>query len=111
MPLDLNPFIFRAYDVRGKLGEAPVRMLFEQVAGPTGADGAPGVSCCGLRVVSVDGSTSAVPDSTRGSVSTASSGNPASGRFQSAGRTMMCNTAAIQLNVGLGDAARTFARW
>jgi len=28
---------------RGKLGEAPVRMLFEQVAGPTGADGAPGV--------------------------------------------------------------------
>ena len=37
---------------RGKLGAEPVRMLFEQVAGPTGADGAPGVFCCGLRVVS-----------------------------------------------------------
>src|SRR5580693_2330026 len=48
---------------RGKLGEAPVRMLFEQVAGPTGADGAPGVFCCGLRVVSVDGSVTDVPGS------------------------------------------------
>jgi Insertion element 4 transposase N-terminal len=42
---------------RGKLGADPVRMLFEHAAGPTGADGAPGVFCCGLRVVSVDGST------------------------------------------------------
>ncbi len=50
---------------RGKLGSDPVRMLFEQVAGPTGADGAPGVFCCGLRVVSVDGSTTDVPDSER----------------------------------------------
>ncbi len=48
---------------RGKLGPDPVRMLFEPVAGPAGADGAPGVFCCGLRVVSVDGSTSDVPDS------------------------------------------------
>ena len=48
---------------RGKLGSDPVRMLFEQVAGPTGADGAPGVFCCGLRVVSMDGSTTDVPDS------------------------------------------------
>ena len=48
---------------RGKLGSDPVRMLFEHVAGPTGADGAPGVFCCGLRVVSVDGSTTDVPDS------------------------------------------------
>jgi hypothetical protein len=48
---------------RGKLGADPVRMLFEQVAGPTGADGAPGVFCCGLRVVSMDGSTTDVPDS------------------------------------------------
>jgi hypothetical protein len=48
---------------RGKLGPDPVRMLFEQVAGPTGADGAPGVFCCGLRVVSMDGSTTDVPDS------------------------------------------------
>jgi hypothetical protein len=37
--------------------------LFEQVAGPIGDDEAPGVSCCGLRVVSMDGSTSDVPDS------------------------------------------------
>ncbi len=48
---------------RGKLGADPVRMLFEQVAGPTGADGAPGVFCCGLRVVSMDGSVTDVPDS------------------------------------------------
>ena len=48
---------------RGKLGPAPVRFLFEQVAGPAGEEGTPGVSCCGLRVVSVDGSTSDVPDS------------------------------------------------
>ena len=48
---------------RGKLGADPVRMLFERVAGPTGADGAPGVFCCGLRVVSMDGSVTDVPDS------------------------------------------------
>ena len=48
---------------RGKLGPAPVRFLFEQVAGLIGDDEAPGVSCCGLRVVSMDGSTSDVPDS------------------------------------------------
>lgn len=48
---------------RGKLGPAPVRFLFEQVAGPAGDLGAPGVSCCGLRVVSMDGSASDVPDS------------------------------------------------
>ena len=50
---------------RGKLGADPVRMLFEHVAGPTGADGAPGVFCCGLRVVSMDGSVTDVPDSTK----------------------------------------------
>jgi hypothetical protein len=38
-------------------------MLFEHVAGPTGAEGAPGVFCCGLRVVSMDGSVTDVPDS------------------------------------------------
>ena len=43
--------------------EEPVRMLFEHAAGPTGADGAPGVFCCGLRVVSMDGSMTDVPDS------------------------------------------------
>jgi hypothetical protein len=48
---------------RGKLGADPLRMLFEHVAGPVGADGAPGVSCCGLRVISMDGSTADVPDS------------------------------------------------
>ena len=48
---------------RGKLGPAPVRFLFEQVAGPVGDEGMPGVFCCGLRVVSMDGSTSDVPDS------------------------------------------------
>jgi hypothetical protein len=38
-------------------------MLFEHVAGPAGAGGAPGVFCCGLRVVSMDGSVTDVPDS------------------------------------------------
>ena len=49
---------------RGKLGSDPFRMLFEQVAGPTGADGAPGVFRCGLRIASMDGSVTDVPDST-----------------------------------------------
>jgi hypothetical protein len=48
---------------RGKLGPGPLHNVFLQVAGPTGADGAPGVSCCGLRIVSVDGSVTDVPDS------------------------------------------------
>ena len=48
---------------RRKLGADPVRMLFEQAAGPTGAEGAPGVFCCGLRVISMDGSVTDVPDS------------------------------------------------
>ncbi len=43
-------------------------MLFDAVAGPTGSDDpadgqAAGVFCAGLRVVSVDGSSSDVPDS------------------------------------------------
>jgi hypothetical protein len=48
---------------RGKLGADPLRMLFEHVAGPVAAGGAPGVFCCGLRVVSMDGSVTDVPDS------------------------------------------------
>jgi hypothetical protein len=48
---------------RGKLGPAAVRFLFEQVAGPVGGEQDPEVSRCGLRVVSMDGSTSDVPDS------------------------------------------------
>jgi Insertion element 4 transposase N-terminal/Transposase DDE domain len=46
---------------RGKLGADPLRMLFEHVAGPVGADGAAGVFCCGLRVISVDGSVTDLP--------------------------------------------------
>ncbi|MGH3226278.1 MAG: IS4 family transposase [Streptosporangiaceae bacterium] len=48
---------------RWKLGPAAVRFLFEEVTGPIGDAEAPEVSCCGLRVVSIDGSTSDVPDS------------------------------------------------
>jgi len=48
---------------RGKLGSDPLRMLFEHVAGPVAADGTAGVFCCGLRVISMDGSTTDVPDS------------------------------------------------
>jgi hypothetical protein len=40
-----------------------LHMLFDEVAGPVGAPDAAGVFCCGLRVVSVDGSTTDVPDS------------------------------------------------
>ena len=48
---------------RGKLGPGPLHNLFLQVAGPTGDLEDPGVSCCGLRAVSVDGSVTDVPDS------------------------------------------------
>lgn len=48
---------------RGKLGADPLRMLFEHVAGPVGAVEAAGVFCRGLRVISVDGSTTDLPDS------------------------------------------------
>lgn len=47
---------------RARLGPGVHEYLFRQVTGPLGADGAPGVFCCGLRVVSVDGSTTDVPD-------------------------------------------------
>jgi hypothetical protein len=50
---------------RARLGADPLHMLFEQVAGPVGADDAAGVFCCGLRVVSMDGSTTDVPDTKR----------------------------------------------
>ncbi len=48
---------------RDKLGADPLHMLFDHVAGPVAAAGAPGVSCCGLRVISIDGSTCDLPDS------------------------------------------------
>jgi hypothetical protein len=38
-------------------------MLFDEVAGPVGAADAAGVFCCGLRVVSMDGCTTDVPNS------------------------------------------------
>ena len=47
---------------RARLGADLVHMLFDEVAGPVGADGAAGVFCCGLRVVSVDGSSTDLPD-------------------------------------------------
>lgn len=47
---------------RAKLGPDPVRFLFEQIAGPVAAPEALGVWVCGLRVVSMDGSSSDVPD-------------------------------------------------
>src|SRR5215218_6349838 len=48
---------------RTRLGADPLHMLFDEVAGPVGAADAAGVFCCGLRVVSMDGSTTDVPDS------------------------------------------------
>lgn len=47
---------------RARLGADPLHMLFDQVAGPVGTIDTPGVFCCGLRMVSVDGSTTDVPD-------------------------------------------------
>jgi hypothetical protein len=47
---------------RTRLGADPLHMLFDEVAGPIGAPDAAGVFCCGLRVVSMDGSTTDVPD-------------------------------------------------
>ena len=46
------------------VGADPLHMLFDEVAGPVGAPDAAGVFCCGLRVVSMDGSTTDVPNST-----------------------------------------------
>jgi hypothetical protein len=48
---------------RTRLGADPLHMLFDEVAGPVGAPDAAGVFCCGLRVVSVDGSSTDVPNS------------------------------------------------
>jgi len=48
---------------RGKLGPGPLHNLFLQVAGPTGAVGAPGGWCRGLRIISIDGAVTDVPDS------------------------------------------------
>src|SRR5215472_913938 len=49
---------------RAKLGPGPLHNVFTQVKGPTGEEGDPGVFCCGLRIVSINGSTCDVPDST-----------------------------------------------
>jgi hypothetical protein len=48
---------------RGRHGPGPLHNLFLQVKGPIGEEGDPGVLCCGLRVISVDGSVTDVPDS------------------------------------------------
>jgi hypothetical protein len=44
------------------VGAAPLHRLFGEVAGPVGADGADGVFVRGLRVISVDGTATTVPD-------------------------------------------------
>ena len=60
------PNISNLARARTRLGADPLHMLFDHVAGPVGgpaADGAAGVFCCGLRVVSMDGSSPDVPNS------------------------------------------------
>jgi hypothetical protein len=52
-----------------QLVAGPLHNVFLQVAGPTGDLEDPGMPCCGLRVVSVDGSVTDAPDS------------PANGRY------------------------------
>lgn len=46
---------------RRRVGPAPLRALFEAVAGPVGSPGTPGVCWRGLRVVAVDGTLLQVP--------------------------------------------------
>jgi hypothetical protein len=50
---------------RRRLGVAPVRALFEAVAGPVGSAWTPGVWWRGLRVVAIDGTYLHVPESKR----------------------------------------------
>src|SRR5215207_8655807 len=57
------PNISNLARARTRLGADPLHMLFDEVAGPVGADDAAGVFCCGLRMVSMDGSTTDVPNS------------------------------------------------
>jgi Insertion element 4 transposase N-terminal/Transposase DDE domain len=60
------PNISNLARARARLGADPLHMLFDHVAGPVGGaatGGAAGVFCCGLRVVSMDGSTTDVPNS------------------------------------------------
>jgi hypothetical protein len=53
-------------DLRRRLGPAPVRLLFETIAGPLAPPWVPGVSYRGLRTVAFDGLNSIkVPDSDR----------------------------------------------
>ncbi|TCJ31562.1 IS4 family transposase [Parafrankia sp. BMG5.11] len=47
---------------RARVGADPLHMLFDEVAGPVGTEGAAGVFLCGLRVVSMDGTTTDLPD-------------------------------------------------
>lgn len=49
-------------NARARLGPAPLRLLFEAVAGPLAGPQTPGAFWRGLRVVSVDGTTVDVPD-------------------------------------------------
>jgi hypothetical protein len=57
------PNISNLARARTRLGADPLHMLFDHVAGPVGTPDAAGVFCCGLRVVSMDGSTTDVPNS------------------------------------------------
>lgn len=49
---------------RARLGPEPLRLLFEAVAGPLAAPATAGAFWSGLRLVSVDGTTVDVPDTT-----------------------------------------------
>jgi len=49
-------------NARARLGSAPLRLLFEKVAGPLAEPGSPGAFWRGLRLVSLDGTTLDVQD-------------------------------------------------
>ena len=53
-------------DLRRRIGPAPLKALFEIVAGPLGQPHTPGVRFCGLRTVAFDGCNSLhIPDTDR----------------------------------------------
>ena len=69
------PNISNLARARAKLGADPVRMLFEEVAGPVAGPDTPGVWMLGLRVISMDGATVDVPDTPENRASFSGPGN------------------------------------
>jgi Insertion element 4 transposase N-terminal/Transposase DDE domain len=104
---------------RARLGPAPLRELFAQVARPLATQATPGAWYRGLRLMALDGSTLDVPDTP---ANTAAFGRPGGGRGQGAFPQVRlvglveCGTHAIVdaamggLHLGEGSLAPSLAR-